>query len=94
MRILRSRALILEHMIGVSVKKSSTESTPSLIRRFSKRVQGSGVVRRAKSIRFHARTVSKNKRRDSALRRLAKQEKRQEMELLGLVQPRTRGRRK
>lgn len=81
-------------MIGVSVKKHGTESTPSLIRRFSKRVQGSGIVRRAKSIRFHSRTVSKNKRRDSALRRLAKQEKRQEMELLGLVQPRGRGRRK
>lgn len=81
-------------MIGVSVTKSGTESTPSLIRRFSKRVQGSGVIRRAKSIRFHARAVSKNKRRESALRRLAKQEKRQEMELLGLVQPRGRGRRK
>jgi len=65
-----------------------------LIRRFTKRVQGSGVVRRAKSIRFHARTVSKNKRRESALRRLSRQQKREEMELLGLAVPRTRGRRK
>jgi len=78
-------------MITVTVKKHGSESTPSLIRRFSKRVQGSGVVRRAKGIRFHSRAISKNKRRESALRRLARQEKRQEMELLGLVQPRTRG---
>ncbi|XKT74165.1 MAG: hypothetical protein ACJKTH_02290 [Patescibacteria group bacterium UBA2163] len=78
-------------MISASVKKNSSENTMSLIRRFSKRVQGSGVVRRAKGIRFHQRAVSKNKRRDSALRRLAKQEKRQEMELMGLIQPRTRG---
>jgi len=79
-------------MIGVSVKRQGSENAPTLIRRFSRRVQGSGIVRKAKSIRFHARTVSKNKRRESAVRRIARQEKRQEMELLGLVQPRTRTR--
>ncbi|MFQ5540856.1 MAG: 30S ribosomal protein S21 [Candidatus Paceibacteria bacterium] len=79
-------------MISVSVKKHGSESTPSLIRRFTKKVQGSGVVRRAKSNRFHVRTVSKNKRREAALRRLARQKKREELELLGLIQPRGRGR--
>jgi len=77
--------------ITTTVKKTSSESTPSLIRRFSKRVQGSGVVRRAKSIRYHARTLSKTKRRVSALRRLDRVAEREEKERLGLIVPRTRG---
>lgn len=77
-------------MIGVAVKKNANESTPSLLRRFSKRVQGSGIVRKAKSIRYHLRSVSKNKRRGSALRRIGRQEERAQKEKLGLIQPRTR----
>jgi len=80
--------------ITTSVKKNGSESTPSLIRRFSKRVQGSGVVRRAKSIRFHARSLSKLKRRASALRRLERVAEREEKERLGLIAPRMPGRRR
>ena len=78
-------------MINVSVTKSGSESVPSMIRRFSKRVQGSGIIRKVKSVRFYQRTVSKNKRRVGALRRIAKAEKRDEMARLGLIQPRVRG---
>ncbi len=78
-------------MITASVKKNSSENTTSLIRRFSKRVQGSGVIRRAKSIRYHARTLSKMKKRASALRRIERVTEREEKERLGLVVPRTRG---
>lgn len=77
----------------MSVVKNGNESVPALIRRFSKRVQSAGIVRKVKSIRFRDRAVSKNKRHTSALRRIARVQKRQEMERLGLVQPRTRGRR-
>ncbi len=77
--------------ITASVKKTGSESTPSLIRRFSKRVQGSGVVRRAKSIRYHARTASKTKKKNSALRRIERVKDREEKERLGLIVPRTRG---
>jgi len=77
--------------INVSVNKTSNESVPSMIRRFSKRMQGSGILRKAKSVRFHQRAISKNKRRDSALRRIEKGEKREEMARMGLIQPRTRG---
>lgn len=78
-------------MITASVHKGETESTPSLIRRFSKRVQGSGVIRRAKSLRYHARSVSKTKRRISALRRLERVKERESKERLGLVVERPRG---
>ncbi|MEK7613751.1 MAG: hypothetical protein AAB439_02670 [Patescibacteria group bacterium] len=80
--------------ITASVKKTGSESTPSLIRRFSKRVQGSGVVRRAKSIRYHTRTLSKTKKRASALRRIERVEEREEKEKLGLIVPQVRGRRR
>ena len=78
-------------MITASVHKGETESTPSLIRRFSKRVQGSGVIRRVKSLRYHARSTSKTKRRISALRRLARVEEREQKERLGLIVPTARG---
>ncbi len=66
----------------------AARSTPSLIRRFSKRVQGAGIVRRIKGNRYYARTLSKKKQRVAALRKLARDEKRQEMERQGLIQPR------
>lgn len=78
-------------MVTSSVAKNSSENSASLIRRFSKRVQGSGVIRRAKSIRYHARTLSKTKKRNSALRRIERVEEREEKEKLGLIVPRTRG---
>lgn len=74
--------------VNVSVARSGTESTPSLIRRFSKRVQGSGIVRRVKSARYFSRALSKKKQRIAALRRLKRTEKREEMERQGLLQPR------
>ena len=79
-------------MIGVAVKKNENETTASLMRRFSKRVQGSGIVRKAKSLRYHLRTVSKQKKRNSALRRITNKEERERKEKLGPIQPRTRGR--
>jgi ribosomal protein S21 len=79
-------------MINVSVTKGGSENVSSLIRRFSKRVQGSGVVRKVKSTRFHQRAVSKTKRRVSALRRIDKAKKREELMRLGLYTPRKRGR--
>lgn len=77
--------------VTTSVKKTSSESTSSLIRRFSRRVQGSGVVRKIKSTRYHARAVSKLKRRTSALRRLGRIEEREAKEKLGLIVPQKRG---
>jgi ribosomal protein S21 len=66
----------------------------SLIRRFTKRVQGAGIVRRVKGNRYRLRELSKNKRRMSALVRVEKRAKTQEMEKLGLIQEKpVRGRR-
>lgn len=71
--------------VNVSVVRHGSESSMSLIRRFSKRVQGAGIVRRVKGVRYHGRSQSKNRRRTSALRRIEKREKNADLERLGLV---------
>ncbi len=78
------RALLVP-MINVTVVKHGTENSMSLIRRFQKRVQGAGIIRKVKGSRYHERIKSKTKRRVSALRRIDKRDKTQEMERLGLI---------
>lgn len=56
----------------VEVKREGGESNSSVLRRFNKRVQSSGVIRRAKSLRYRARPQSHFKRKKSALVRLTR----------------------
>lgn len=72
--------------INVSVVKHGSESSMSLVRRFSKRVLGAGIVRKVKGGRYKLRQESRNKRRNSALRRVEKRVKVEEKERLGLVE--------
>lgn len=78
-------------MINVSVAKHGTENSMSLIRRFTKRVQGAGIIRRVKGARYHDRLKSKTKRKKSAIRRITKKETQAEQERLGLVKEVIRG---
>jgi len=48
-------------MINIEVEKNSNESNASLIRRFTKKVQGSGILPRVKSIRYSKRSLSSYK---------------------------------
>jgi ribosomal protein S21 len=59
-------------MIQIEVKRAAGESTSNLLRRFSKRVQSSGILRKVKSKRYAIRTQSDLKIRRSALKRLEK----------------------
>lgn len=74
--------------IRISVVRTGSESTPSLIRRFSKRVQGSGIIRKVKGSQYFERALSKKKQHNAALRRIARDEKRATMERQGLIEPR------
>ncbi len=51
----------------IQVRKKERETGESLIRRFSRRVQQSGVLRRARKTRFHRAEPSRIKRREEAL---------------------------
>ncbi len=51
----------------IQVKKKEKESAESLIRRFSRRVQQSGVLRQVRKRRFHQPEKSRTERRQEAL---------------------------
>jgi len=51
----------------IQVKRKEKETAESLIRRFSRRVQQSGVLRQVRKIRFHHAEKSRDKRRNEAL---------------------------
>lgn len=53
----------------IEVKKKDNESVGSLMRRFSRKVQQSGLLLQARSCRFQERGKSRTERRKSALRR-------------------------
>jgi hypothetical protein len=63
--------------VNVEVQKNPNETTTSVIRRFTKRVQGSGILPRKRSLRYHKRTGSKlltKKRRLISLKKKARYE--------------------
>lgn len=72
-------------MINVQVDKNGSENSISLIRRFTKRVQGSGILPRVRSIRYHSRTLSKLLRKKKTLKSLGKRAKYQELIKLGKI---------
>jgi ribosomal protein S21 len=55
----------------VQVQKNDNESSGSLIRRFTKRIQRSGFLLRARSKRFYEPTKSDYAKKKEALRRVA-----------------------
>ncbi|HEX9608663.1 MAG TPA: hypothetical protein VGA06_00420 [Candidatus Paceibacterota bacterium] len=59
---------------NVEVRKGGTENTSSLIRRFTKRMQGSGVLRLVRSVRFHERSKSKFTAKKQRLKSIARKE--------------------
>jgi len=58
---------------NVEVVKSGTENNLSLIRKFTKRVQGSGVLPRLRSRRYSHRTLSEYVKKKKALKKLNRQ---------------------
>lgn len=53
----------------LEIKKQDRENSQNLVRRFSKRVKMSGLLRLARKNRFHERVKSKPMKKKSALKR-------------------------
>ena len=81
------------HMaINVEIEKNNNESSANVIRRFTKRVQGAGIIPRMRKNRYFARTKSENVQKTARLKKLKKKDV-YEMQLkLGKIQERTRRR--
>jgi small subunit ribosomal protein S21 len=67
----------------VEVKRKDGESFESLLRRFNRKIQQSGVLVRARRIRFFEPARSRNLLREDAARRAVNREKREELKKMG-----------
>lgn len=84
--------------MAVEVRKKDNESSDSLIRRFSRKVQQSGVLLQARKVRYYERKKSKRRVREQAQRRAELQAERERLIKLGEIDefapyPASRGRR-
>ncbi len=77
--------------INVEVEKNQAESTANLVRRFTKRIQGAGIVQKVRTLRYFKRDKSENVHRKSKLLRLKRQKTYETLLKLGKIQdPRQR----
>ena len=63
----------------IEVRKNPNENNASVLRRFSRRIQESGIIHKVKGNRYNVRKESKLKVKNSALKRMAR---RREIEVL------------
>ena len=71
---------------NIEVEKNQNESTANLMRRFTKRVQGSGIIQRVRKDRYFKRDKSDNVRRSAKLQKLEKTVKYEKLVKLGKIQ--------
>ena len=70
-------------MINAEVQRTGNENNLNLIRRFTKKVQGSGVLPRVRSIRYATRKLSPYVRQKKALKVLKRREEVAELIKMG-----------
>ncbi len=75
--------------VNAEVQKTDGENPLNLMRRFSKRVQGTGLINRMRSRRYHERIKSREVRRKQTLKVIKRRETVQELIKLGKMMERT-----
>lgn len=69
----------LSRMVQVEVTKTGTENVLSTIRKFTRRVQGTGLIKSVRKNRYYARDVSKSVQKKSALKRIKRRDEFQQL---------------
>lgn len=69
--------------INVEINRNPNENTLSVLRRFTKKVQGAGILPRVRSIRYASRTLSPYKIKKKTLKSLARKAEVQQLIKLG-----------
>ena len=72
--------------MAITVRRKDRETTGSLLRRFTRRVQQSGVLVYARKMKFHQKDKTKRQAKESALRREQLRQARQQMMKEGLIE--------
>ncbi len=67
----------------IEVRKNPNENNASVLRRFSRRIQESGIIRKVKGSRYNERKESKLKIKKSALKRMARRQEIERLKKLG-----------
>ena len=75
----------------ITIKRRDNESSERLIRRFSRRIQTSGLILRAKKRQYFAKAKNYNKKKADALRRLKIRSKNEFLRKIGLLEEDARG---
>ena len=70
-------------MINVEVEKTNNESNANLIRRFTKRVQGAGILPRMRGLRYAERKASPYVKKKRTLKVLKERKEREKLIKLG-----------
>ncbi len=70
----------------IEVKRKDGESVESMLRRFSKRVQQSGLILQTKKRRFYEGAKTKREQRVDALRRMTIRNRKEYLRKTGLVE--------
>lgn len=68
---------------NVEIKKNPHENAMSIIRRFSRKMQESGVIQKVKGKRYNNRDLSKLSLKNMALRRIARRQEIERLKKLG-----------
>ena len=77
--------------INAEVSKSGSESTLATIRKFSRRVQGTGLVKTVRGSRYFARSASKIVKKKRALKLLKRRAEYKQLVKEGKIIPEIRG---
>lgn len=72
-------------MINVNIAKNQNESASSVLRRFTKKVQESGVLMRVRSIKYTERNLSFYKKKKAALEKIRRNNEREHLLKLGKI---------
>lgn len=83
-----SNGMNIGSKIKIEVKKTGNETNASLVRRFSRRMQESRNLSKAKSIRYNKRAPSELTMKRSALKKIAKRKEIERLIKLGKIQER------
>jgi ribosomal protein S21 len=67
----------------IEVKKNPNENNSSILRRFSRRIQESGIIRKVKGTRYNTRKESRLKVKKSALKRIVRRKEIEKLRKLG-----------
>ena len=69
----------------IEVRKNPNEASSSILRRFSRKIQESGIIQGVKGNRYSERKKSKLKIKKNALRRLARRKEIERLRKLGKI---------